>query len=136
MTKNYEKFTYMKQVVETELCISYAWYLMDKHKARQGVHFHGVVYNRDKNLGFQNKHGFMAHGIESHSQKPHSEYDTPLKNCIVTCGDCYCDGSSLQASERLGWINPDGSDDEAIWEVLHGYYDAWITPIPNQGVEK
>lgn len=45
----------------------------------------------------------------------------------MTGGDCYCDGSSLQASERLGHIDPDSEDDEEyIWIVLRAYYYNWI----------
>lgn len=122
---NYEKFIYFKCQGITAKSVTYQWYLIDK-VTREGVHFHGTV-TPDLGMAFNNTHGFMANGIECHRKKPNYEGHTPAPSyCIVTQGDCYCDGSSLQASERLGWVNPDGSDDVAIWNVLHEYFESWI----------
>lgn len=121
---NWEKFIYLKQQRIDVTGIFYAWYIIDR-KTREGVHFHGYTMNEDK-FSMCNKFGFFAAGIEMHKTKPHYEGHEPIKgHCMVTLGDCYCDGSSLQASERLGEIHPE-RDDLQIWNVLHEYFGHWI----------
>ncbi len=120
---NHEKFRYIKQQIVRSDGVYYSWYLV--HKSRNGVQFHGPVYENQESFR-ENKFGFQACGIERHSVKPLYENQSPLEKCFVTGGDCYCDGTSLGADERLGWINPNGSDDEAIWNVLDSYYNSWF----------
>lgn len=120
--RNFEKYIYHKTVTERKDGIFFCWYLIGK-KNREGVHFHGHV--PDKPFSLSNQFNFFASGIERHKKTPDREGHEPVKNCIVTGGDCYCDGSSLQASERLGFVNPN-NDDEIIWSVLHEYYGYWI----------
>lgn len=122
---NHEKFIYYKSQGIMKDYVSFQWYLIDK-KTREGVHFHGTK-TPSLPISFSNQHGFMAGGIECHKKSPNFEGHTPAPGyCLVTQGECYCDGSSLQAEERLGWVNPDGSDDVAIWSVLHEYFGYWI----------
>jgi hypothetical protein len=128
-TKNfiYKKVSFARDGLGT----NYAWYLINKER-REGVHFHGCKYA----VGTEvydilardcNKHNFSTYGIESHKKTKQHENQTPQENCDVTGGDCYCDGSSLQAREKLGFINPDSLDDDRyIWNVLHDYYASWI----------
>lgn len=126
---DHEKFIYYKTQIIGKDDISYSWYLIDK-KRREGVHFHGGTMVNDP-VGISNQYRFFAHGIECHKKTPHFEGHESIKgHCIVTGGDCFCDGSSLQASEQLGHINPDGSDDFLIWSVLHQYYGYWIEKEP------
>lgn len=124
---NHEKFIYFKTQRIDQVSINYCWYLIDK-VTREGVHFHGQKYFDIGSMsGFLNEFAFMANGIECHKKQPHYDGHTPVKGyCLVTLGDCYCDGSSLQASEQLGYINPDGVHDDHVWSVLHQYYGYWI----------
>lgn len=117
---NHEKFIYKKIQYIRECSVFYYWYLINK-KTREGVHFHGCTHT-DENLIFDcNYHGFMTHGLEMHSKKPLYEGQAPVDNCDVTGGDCYCDGTSLGARERLGHINPE-DDDAFIWHELECFY--------------
>ena len=124
-------FFYKKVQVLDKDGAYHLWYLINR-KQRQGVHFHGRLYKEPSDYVKQdNRYGFMAHGIESHNRQPVYDEQTPVEGCEVTGGKCYCDGSSLQASERLGYINPNRElDDSYIWAVLHEYYESWITEIP------
>jgi len=128
-----KNFIYKKmQFVEVGF-IQYFWYLIHR-ETRNGVHFHGQQYNENYDYGkycpwddFEHGrscHRFSAHGIEVHSIKPMYNGQTAIEDCDVTGGDCYCDGSSLSASRYLGHINPNGSDDVVIWNVLHDWYDS------------
>jgi len=40
-------------------------------------------------------------GVEIHSPVPLYGGQTPIKDCWVIGGDCYCDGTSLYAQENL-----------------------------------
>jgi hypothetical protein len=126
---NHDKFIYRKTQTVGKITIDYRWYLIDR-ETREGVHFHGSVYLKElfsSGVSFCNSHGFHAMGIECHRKEPNYEGHKPAPcYCMVTLGDCYCDGSSLQAEERLGDVNPDGSEDDRIWSVLHEYYGYWI----------
>lgn len=125
---DYKKFIYRKVQIVQENLTAYYWYLINR-ETREGVHFHGHQYKDPKDSFYvfgDNSHGFDAHGIERHKKTPDREGHTPVKDCDVTGGDCYCDGTSLAASERLGWINPDSSDDDAIYNVLEEYYFHWF----------
>jgi hypothetical protein len=122
---NFEKFIHKKVQVIKETHTFYYWYLINK-KDRNGVHFHGAKYN-DLEEYFKspfnngNQYRFDTHGLEIHSCVPIYPNQKPLKNCEVTGGDCYCDGTSLTASEWLGDVNPDNSDDR-IWADLYYFY--------------
>lgn len=119
-------FYYRKQIEFNENGKRYYWYLVHKQK-REGVHFHGFVDNISFNTYGVNKYGFMPWGIECHRKSPIYDGQTPIKECWVTKGDCFCDGSSLQAQEVLGHIDPENEmDDNFIWITLHDYYENWI----------
>lgn len=129
MSKDFKRFFYKKTVVEEGDTIWRAWYLIDK-QTREGVHFHGYQYKDSYENGDYipwrgNMYRFSPHGIEKHRTKPIYKGQEPLKNCNVTGGDCYCDGTSLQASREFGRINPEKEDDY-IWETLRHYYRIWI----------
>lgn len=122
---DFENFVYKKEQWVKEDQINYSWYLINRDR-REGVHFHGVL-REDSEYFNGNKYHFAAYGIEAHHQKPLYKNHQPVKDCFVTGGDCYCSGSSLQADEQLGHINPNSVEDERyIWQVLHEYYDSWI----------
>jgi len=118
-------FIYKKVEYITDDKSTIYWYLIHKTR-REGVHFWGWA-NSKTMAGMHNSYGFYAAGIEGHRKTPHYKDHKPMSNCYVTQGYCYHDGSSLQASERLGHINPSNSfDNEYIWYVLHEYFDAWV----------
>lgn len=121
---NYEKFIYLKQQSFKDGYIFYYWYLIDK-ETREGVHFHGAKQLDLKEYSSCNQYGFETYGIEKHSKEPVYEGQKPIKNCIVTCGDCYPDGTSLYASENLGHVNPDNCDPQ-VWSELEYLYKSWF----------
>lgn len=124
---DFNKFIYKKVQIIQENYTYYYWYLINK-ELRNGVHFHGVKRHDSEEyfkLPFNNnQYGFETLGIESHSKEPLYEGHKPIPNCDVTGGDCYCDGTSLYASEKLGDINPDKCD-ERVWFELHYLYKNW-----------
>jgi hypothetical protein len=126
--KDHENFRYSKIISYRKKATVYSWFLIDKN--REGVNFHGSV--SDNEASFSNQYGFMTYGIESHRHKMTYEGQTPVLGCYVTGGNCYTDGSSLCASERLGHINPVRDDDE-VWHVLHSFYRSWFE---DKGEEK
>ena len=119
-----------KNLGETETY--YSWYLVHKEK-HQGVHFHGRKSNvsKDRGVCLYNSYNFTAYEIEMHSPVPKYEGDRAHgAYCWVTNGDCYHDGSSLMAQERLGHINPeDESDQMCIWNVLHNFYESQFNSL-------
>jgi len=129
MTLNHEKFIYWKEQRIDSYCVTYGWFLADK-KTREGVHFHCTKRHDQTKASFYSSNGYGCDcfGIERHSKSPIYEGQRPVKDCHVTGGDCYCDGTSLWAERDLGHICPDGKDDDSIWGVLHGYYYSWIEP--------
>lgn len=59
--------------------------------------------------------------ISYHSKEQNYEWATPVKDCELTDGDCWCDGSSLQAQEVwLPVFLHEGS--EGIFKRLEQYY--------------
>lgn len=122
-----EGFKYKKQQYFDAKGCYYFWYLIDPLR-QEGVHFHGRLYNNpDGYVKQDNKFGFYACGIEGHFKKRKHKWQAAIQKCDVTGGKCYCDGSSLQASERLGHINPnDNNHEKYIWCVLHEYFNIWI----------
>lgn len=123
---NNKDFIYKKVQILEDNGTYYFWYLIHR-ETRTGVHFHGKKYDNNDMGSMSNRHSFMPYGLEIHSKTPNYEGHTPIENCEVTGGDCYCDGSSLMASERLGFVNPDSEQDEKnIWFVLHDLYESWF----------
>lgn len=123
----HDKFIYKKTQVLRDSHTVYYWYLIHK-TLRNGVHFHGVrTHDLDeyfKSSFCDNKFGFNTSGIESHSKTQTYEGQTPIDYCEVTGGECFCDGTSLYASENLGHVNPDFCDEE-VWFHLHKLYSNW-----------
>lgn len=120
---DHKKFIYKKVQYLEDGCVIYIWYLINR-KDRNAVQFHGnKTTKQDLLMSLANRHGFFTYGIEYHSTKPLYLNHTPLDNCEITGGVCYCDGSSLYASERLGYVDPDNNNHEDdIWAVLHDTY--------------
>ena len=100
--------------------VFYYWYIADSE--RNGVHFHGLRYERAREFLRVNRYRFYTLGIGIHSKKAIYDGQTPISDCHVTGGNCYCDGTSLYAEERLGHVNPDNCDAE-VWHVLENFYD-------------
>lgn len=129
MNKDYTKFHYKKVVLDYEDSVWFSWYLIDK-ETREGVHLHGYQYKDSYKVGEyipweNNMYRFSPHGIEMHRTKPVYEGQEPLKDCEVTGGDCFCDGTSLAAKRVFGHINPE-TEDDYIWMKLRYYYRIWI----------
>lgn len=135
---DYKNYIYKKVQILQEKQTYFYWYLIHNEN-RVGVHFHGCQYSEDYEYGEycpwdgfeggRNKYRFSTRGIEIHDKKPIYENQKPLKNCEVTGGDCYCDGTSLMAERQLGFINPSGEDDVYIWNVLHDWFDSRFTEL-------
>lgn len=124
---NYEKFIYKKMQIQQEKQTYYYWYLINKEN-REGVHFHGAkIHDLSNELftSYINEYGFKTYGIEQHSKTPLYPDQEPVKDCEVTCGDCYCSGTSLYASENLGDVNPDNCDPK-VWMELEYLYKEWF----------
>lgn len=124
---DYENFIYKKVKILQENRTYFYWYLIHK-ETRNGVHFHGCQYGQGydckgitppwamsehgENRSRFTTQGFTTQGIEVHSKEPrHTEYK-PLENYEVA------------ADRDLGFINPDGSDDDYIWNTLHDWFES------------
>jgi len=61
-------------------------------------------------------------GLDGHWKKPQYEGQSPVKNCVVTGGDCYCDGTSLTGDVFSALVT---EGDEAVWKILEDRYETW-----------
>ena len=78
--------------------------------------------NKDKDW---NPFKGMGVDIGYHSKIPTCDGHTVTKNkCPYTEGDCYYDGSSLQADEFTPIFLEKGTD--AVWEMLEERYHLWL----------
>ena len=69
-----------------------------------------------------------AWGIDAHHINPSAEDREWLSHqdtCKYTGGECWCDGSALQASELWEALRENG-DQELIWRTLTDRYARWI----------
>jgi hypothetical protein len=120
---NHAKFIYRKKQTLRDKNTIYMWELIDK-QTKNGVHFHGAKYDaallkEDSFLYDRNSYGFSTYGIERHAA---TGQGTPSHtDCQVTGGNCWHDGTSLYAEERLEHVNPDDCDSE-VWFVLEQFY--------------
>lgn len=64
-----------------------------------------------------------GHGvaIEYHSKTPQYAGHTPIQNCMVTGGDCYCGGSACCAKDLFEKFLGEG--EKIVWETLEGWYN-------------
>lgn len=103
-----------KSTVHFENYKHYTWELTFPEK-KSGVHAHG---KKDKNGVF------VVFGFEIHSPKPLCDGQTSLPNCHITGGDCFHEGSSLYAIEKIGHINPDDPlQDQYVFNCLDDFYN-------------
>lgn len=124
---DHQKFAYWTERHIEADSVLYFWYLVNR-ETKNGVHFHGIKYHpkflQEHGQYIRvNRHNFSNSGIERHASKGSGK--PSQKNCRATTGDCWHDGTSLAASERLGHVNPDRADEE-IWSTLHGFYESWF----------
>jgi hypothetical protein len=126
---NHEVFDYWKTQFFRPDGVYYQWFIRHR-KSRNGAHFHGRVskFDQERSYSDANRHGFWPMGLEVHSVEKQYNFQSPVANCQVTGGDCYCYGTVLVAQERLGDVNPDGRDDQWIWNVLHSFYASHFSP--------
>lgn len=98
------------------------YYIVGKKGA---VDFHMHTAGKDITRAFGAKGNIYGGGVEGHHKKPIYEGQTPIKDCKIIEGDCYCDGSSLYAMER---VFPDfmNEGEEAIWRHLENTYSDWF----------
>jgi len=74
----------------------------------------------------QHNHEPRAWDIGYHSLTPMYEGQTSMAKCKVTDGDCYYDGSSLQADEYLEILIKEGTD--GLWSALEKRF---VQTFPN-----
>lgn len=103
--------------------------------------------NQPSSLGMLSQHPFnpceelmqpKGWDISYHSKEQNYDWVTPTKDCELTDGDCWCDGSSLQAQKQwLPVFLHEGS--EGIFKRLEQFYESHfngadrpnMTPIPH-----
>ena len=81
-------------------------------------HVADEMYTNNRSLKHNPFHG-MGTDIGYHSPKPMYEGQTPM-DCDVLGGQCYYDGSSLQAQEFEDEFLRGG--DDAVWPMLEARY--------------
>lgn len=69
----------------------------------------------------------MAFGVDIHLKIPRYEGQSSTKNCTITGGECYCDGSALLGDEFLETLIAGG--DEALWLRMEEQYKEWGGPL-------
>jgi hypothetical protein len=69
----------------------------------------------------------MSFGVDYHSHRPQYEGHHCTKNCHVTGGDCYSDGSALLGEEFLQTLISGG--DEALWKRMEEQFLRWMKPL-------
>ena len=68
-----------------------------------------------------------------HSTKPAYDGQKYLEDCEVTCGKCYPDGTSLGATEDLGYVDPENKyHEEMIWLVLYDWFRSRFKEIDDE----
>jgi hypothetical protein len=98
-------------------------------------HFSGGIECHSKNPRSQNDRSLQEWNKE-HCEKKGIPYDRSKDDCILTGGECYCDGTSLGAinfAESYG-IKPSDTIDSLekrdmiihIVRMLKGYYHSWF----------
>ena len=104
------------------------WIVFDRFN-KTAAHFHGRLSEtrREHSDAYQTLRvgqfkglWFDPTGIELHYPTPRYEGQQPYKNCGVSGGDCYIDGTSLGADRFARYW--DGDDKSAFLEVK-----AWLT---------
>ena len=88
------------------------WFLpSDQRAQRQGNYERASRYDEIQPSGWD---------IGYHSPKPMYEGQSPMDSCTVLDGDCYYDGSSLQADEMIPQFLAGGTD--WLWPELERRY--------------
>jgi hypothetical protein len=85
------------------------WYL-DKNR---------IVQSASDQMLFINQYPWIC-SFDYHSKKPFYGGQYSVKECELTGGECYCDGTSLNEELRLEFLR-DG--DKAIWKALELKYE-------------
>ena len=67
-------------------------------------------------------HKPMSAGLDGHWKKPLYEDQSPIDNCLITGGECYCDETSLTTNVFNRFV---AEGDSAIWEILEERYESW-----------
>ena len=62
-------------------------------------------------------------GVDGHWKIPSYEWQTPIKDCLITGGDCYCDGSALLSTDIFNLLVAEG--EEPVWAKLEELYNSW-----------
>jgi len=124
---NHDKFVFWHKIESHKDNNYHFWFCVDK-KTRKGVHLHGrqslktddKIFLRDAN-----HYGFYPFGVEKHSPTPLFEGQEPSKNCVVTGGDCYCDGTSMGAFKMYQHLDPN-EDPAYVFRSLEIWYYNWF----------
>lgn len=92
-----------------QLMLSTGWYTPSAVEHLKG--FPRSEYDLNLPMGFD---------VDYHSPTPQYEGQTPVKDCHILQGDCYCDGSALRADEWAKKLVLLGT--EWLWPALEEYY--------------
>jgi hypothetical protein len=68
----------------------------------------------------------LCWGIDAHryTERPDG-WETHIEECAYTGGECWCDGSPLQASQLWDRLR-ETPDEELIWTTLADRYARWV----------
>lgn len=88
-----------------------------------------AVFDVMRRIGFcpltADGHPWQAVDVGYHSPRPMYEEHSPMGSCHLLEGDCFYDGSGLQAEKLLERVMVNGEIvDDLIWVFLEEYY-AW-----------
>ena len=62
----------------------------------------------------------MPADLGYHSPIPHYDSQNPMRDCLLLGGDCYYDGSTMNAERVFSLLVEQGGD--AVWDELDRYY--------------
>lgn len=61
-------------------------------------------------------------GLDGHWKTPQYEGQQPIQNCLITKGDCYCDGTAI-TDDLFALLVSEG--EEAVWKVMEERFNIW-----------
>lgn len=84
------------------------------------IHLEHVANDLFKGSKQYNMFKVQGADVGYHALSPRYEGQTPVDECNITGGKCYCDGSGLRAIEWAEIWLKEGND--VIWNMLEEYY--------------
>lgn len=89
------------------------------------IYTHWMLPHVQKELDAKHSELFrspVSAGLDGHWKVPQYEGQPPMKNCQLTGGDCYCDGTAL-TDDVFQLLVREG--EEAVWKLMESRYEAW-----------